>query len=87
MITVHVRIYEELNQFLPPSERKRTVARTLPMGSWLSRLLEFACRLLKKKYSLAGEDVSAFMSGLTPEQLEAFGEVILDAENVPGIHS
>jgi hypothetical protein len=43
---------------------------------------EFVCRLLKKKYSLAGEDVSAFVSGLTPEQLEALGEVILEAENV-----
>ncbi len=40
MITVHVRIYEELNQFLPSSERKRTVARTFHRGSRLSRLLE-----------------------------------------------
>jgi hypothetical protein len=43
---------------------------------------EFVCRLLKKKYALAGEDVSAFVSGLTSEQLEALGEVILEAENV-----
>jgi len=27
-------------------------------------------------------DVSAFVSGLPPEQLEALGEVILEAENV-----
>jgi len=40
MLTVHVRLYEELNQVLPTSERKRTVARTLPLGSRLSRLLD-----------------------------------------------
>ena len=27
---------------------------------------EFVCRLLKKKYALAGEDISAFVNGLTP---------------------
>ena len=43
---------------------------------------DFVCRLLKKKYSLTGEDVSAFVSGLTPEQLEVLGEIVLEAENV-----
>ncbi|KXB09228.1 hypothetical protein AKJ60_00675 [candidate division MSBL1 archaeon SCGC-AAA385M11] len=42
---------------------------------------EFVCRLLKKKYALAGEDISALVSGLSPEQLEALGEVVLEAEN------
>ncbi|MFO7876155.1 MAG: hypothetical protein R6U55_06190 [Desulfovermiculus sp.] len=40
MLIVHVRLYEELNQVLPASERKRTVTRTLPLGSRLSRLLD-----------------------------------------------
>jgi hypothetical protein len=40
MLTVHVRLYEELNHVLPPSERKRIVTRTLPRGSRLSRLLD-----------------------------------------------
>ena len=40
MLTVHVRLYEELNQVLPASERKRTVPRTLSLGSRLSRLLD-----------------------------------------------
>jgi hypothetical protein len=40
MLTVHVRLYEELNQVLPASERKRTVPRTLPLGARLSRLLD-----------------------------------------------
>ncbi|MFO7877402.1 MAG: hypothetical protein R6U55_12550 [Desulfovermiculus sp.] len=40
MLTVHVRLYEELNQVHPASERKRTVTRTLPLGSRLSRLLD-----------------------------------------------
>lgn len=40
MLTAHVRLYEELNQVLPASERKRTVPRNLPLGSRLSQLLD-----------------------------------------------
>ncbi len=40
MLTVLVRLYEELNQVLPASERKRTVSRNLPLGSRISQLLD-----------------------------------------------
>ena len=39
-ITVHIRLYEELNRILPDSEHKRTVTRILPAGSRLSDLLD-----------------------------------------------
>lgn len=40
MITIHVRLYEELNQVLLDTERKKTVARRLFPGAKLDDLLD-----------------------------------------------
>ena len=40
MITVYVRLYEELNRVLPETEHKKTITRTLAHGSTLNELLE-----------------------------------------------
>ena len=39
MITVSIRLYEELNRVLPQAERKKAIIRSVPQGSTLSRLL------------------------------------------------
>ncbi len=39
MVTVWIRVYEELNDYLPAKDRKRAFARTLPAGAVIADLL------------------------------------------------